>query len=113
MTKSLPDPAELAARIERSMAKGLDLVDAFRSVTGSGPQGANRALEVEHRKSLAANRTVVRRHTSKVQRLKAEMTGGAVVAGTAGAIGVMSLRRRRTRRRSSGSAAPPSDWRSP
>ena len=73
------------------MAKGLDLVDAFRSVTGSGPRGANRALELEHRRSLAANRTVVRRHTSKVQRLKAEMTGGAVVAGTAGAVGVMSV----------------------
>ncbi len=89
MSKSRRDPAELAALIEQSVARGLDLVDAFRSATGKGSRGANRALELEHRRTLAANRTAVRRHTSRVQRLKAEMTGGAVVAGTAGAIGLI------------------------
>lgn len=91
MSKSRPDPAELAARIERAMAKGLDMVDAFRSVTGSGSRGANRALELEHRKALAANRTAVRKHTSRVQSLKSEMTGGAVVAGVGGAAGLMDV----------------------
>ena len=91
MSKKRRDPAELVALIEERVAKGLDLVDAFRSATGKGPRGANKALEVEHRKALAANRTAVRRHTSKVQSLKTEMTGGAVVAGVGGAIGVMDV----------------------
>jgi len=91
VSKKRRDPAELVALIEERVAKGLDLVDAFRSATGKGPRGANKALEVEHRKALAANRTAVRRHTSKVQSLKTEMTGGAVVAGVGGAIGVMDV----------------------
>ena len=91
MSRKRRDPAELVARIEEQVAKGLDLVDAFRSATGKGPRGANKALELEHRKALAANRTAVRRHTSRVQTLKTEMTGGAVVAGVGGAIGVMDV----------------------
>ena len=81
MTKSRRDPAELAALIEQGVAKGLDLVDAFKSVTGKGPRGTSRALEIEHRKALAANRKLVSQHRSKVNGLKTEMTGGAVVAG--------------------------------
>jgi hypothetical protein len=91
VTKSRRDPAELAALIEQGVAKGLDLVDAFRSATGKGPRGANRALELEHRKALAANRTAVRKHTSRVQGLRTEMTGGAVVAGAGGAAGLIDV----------------------
>ena len=91
MTKSRRDPAELAALIEQGVAKGLDLVDAFKSVTGKGPRGTSRALEIEHRKALAANRKLVSQHRSKVNGLKTEMTGGAVVAGVGGSIGLVDV----------------------
>lgn len=89
MTKSRRDPAELAALIEQGVAKGLDIVDAFKSVTGKGPRGTSRALELEHRKAVAANRKIVSQHRSRVAGLKSQMSGGAVVAGVGGSIGVM------------------------
>lgn len=87
MTKSRRDPAELAALIEQGMARGLDVVDAFRAATGKGPHKQAKALEMEHRKALAANRKTVTKYTSRIHGLKSEMTGGAVVAGVGGAVG--------------------------
>jgi hypothetical protein len=89
VTKSRRDPAELAALIEQGMAKGLDVVDAFRAATGKGPHKQSKALEVEHRKALAANRKTVSTYTNRLHTLKSEMTGGAVVAGVGGAVGVI------------------------
>ena len=86
MTKSRRDPAELAALIEQGVAKGLDIVEAFKSVTGKGPRGTSRALELEHRKAVAANRKILSQHRSKVAGLKSQMSGGAVVAGVGGSI---------------------------
>ena len=91
MTKSRRDPAELAALIEQGVAKGLDLVDAFKSVTGKGTRGTNRALELEHRKALAANRKVVSQYRGRVQGLKTQMTSGAVVAGVGGSMGLIDV----------------------
>lgn len=91
MTKSRRDPAELAALIEQRVSKGLDLVDSFLAATGKGNYKANRALEIEHRKALAQNRSAVRKHSSRIQTLKSEMTGGAVVAGVGGTIGLLDV----------------------
>jgi hypothetical protein len=91
VSKKRRDPAELAALIEERVAKGLSVVDAFLAVTGKGPGKSNRALELEHRKAVAANRKAARKHTSTVQGLKSEMTGGAVAAGVGGSIGLIDV----------------------
>jgi hypothetical protein len=89
VSKPRRDPAELAALIEQGVARGLDAVDAFRAATGKGPHKSAKALEIEHRKALAANRKAVSKYTTRLQGLKSEMTGGAVVAGVGGSLGVI------------------------
>ena len=91
MTKSRRDPAEVMARLEQGMARGLDLIDAFRAATGRGPLSGNRALELEHRKAIAANTRAVKGHEHKVASLKSQMTGGAAVAGVGGAVGLIDV----------------------
>lgn len=91
MTKPRRDPAELAALIEQSVSRGIDLVDSFLAVTGKGPRASSKALAVEHRKAVAANRREVVRHRTRVSTLKSEVTGGAVVAGVGGSIGFLDV----------------------
>jgi hypothetical protein len=67
----------------------MDLVDSFLAATGKGARGPSRALELEHRKAVAANRREVARHRARVGSLKAQVTGGAVVAGVGGSIGLI------------------------
>ncbi len=89
MTKSRRDPAELAALIEQGVSRGIDLVDSFLAVTGKGPRGSSKALAVEHRKAVAANQRAVTRHRVRVKSLRSEVTGGAVVAGVGGTVGLI------------------------
>ena len=89
MTANRRQPAELAALIEQGVARGMDLVESFLTVTGRGARSSNRALELEHRKAVAANRREVAKHRARVGTLKAEVTGGAVVAGVGGTIGLI------------------------
>ena len=89
MTRSRRDPAELAALIEQRVTRGLDLVDSFLAVTGRGPKVSSKALALEHRKAVAANQRDVSRYRLRVNRLKSEVTGGAVVAGVGGSIGLI------------------------
>jgi hypothetical protein len=89
VTKPRRDPAEVAALIEQRVSRGLDLVDSFLAVTGKGPKASSKALAVEHRRAVAANRRDVKRHRTRVSTLKSEVTGGAVVAGVGGSIGLI------------------------
>ncbi len=89
VTRSRRDPAELAALIEQRVTRGLDLVDSFLAVTGRGPKVSSKALALEHRKAVAANQRDVSRYRLRVNRLKSEVTGGAVVAGVGGSIGLI------------------------
>lgn len=89
MTRRRRDPAELAALIEQGVARGIDLVDSFLAVTGKGPRASNKALALEHRRAVAANQREVARHRTRVGTLKSEVTGGAVVAGVGGSIGLI------------------------
>lgn len=81
---------DLAALIEQGLNRGLDVIDAFWAVGGSG-RGSSRALAREHRKALETQRRIVRKHERMVARLRRSMTAGAVVAGGAGSIGVLDL----------------------
>jgi hypothetical protein len=89
VTKQRRDPAEVVALIEQGVSRGLDLVDSFLAATGKGPRASGKALALEHRKAVAANRREVKRHRTRVSALKSEVTGGAVVAGVGGAIGLI------------------------
>jgi hypothetical protein len=89
VTRGRRDPAELAALIEQRVSRGIDLVDSFLAVTGKGPRASSKALALEHHKAVAANRRDVARHRTRVSTLKTEVTGGAVVAGVGGSIGLI------------------------
>ncbi len=91
MTKPRRDPAELAALIEQRVARGIDLVDSFLAVTGKGPRATSKSLAVEHRRAVAENRRQVAKHRTRVGTLKTEVTGGAVVAGVGGSIGLIDV----------------------
>lgn len=91
VTKPRRDPAEVAASIEAQVARGLDLVESFLATTGRGPKAGSKALAVEHRKAVAANKREVSRYRGRVARLKSQVTGGAVVAGAGGAIGLIDV----------------------
>jgi hypothetical protein len=91
VTKPRRDPAELAARIEQSVARGIDLVDSFLAVTGKGPRSSSKALAVEHRRAVAAHQRDVARYRTRTSTLKSEVTGGAVVAGVGGSIGLIDV----------------------
>jgi hypothetical protein len=91
VTKPRRDPAELAALIEQGVSKGLDVVDAFRAAKGKGPLKSAKALELDHKKNLAANRKAQRKHSNTVNGLKSEMTSGAVAAGVGGSLGLIDV----------------------
>lgn len=91
MTRPRRDPAELAASIEAQVSRGLDLVDSFLSVTGRGPKSGSKALAVEHRKAVAANQREVARYRGRIGRLRSQVTGGAVVAGVGGTVGLIDV----------------------
>ena len=91
MTKPRRDPAEWAALIEQGVTRGMDAVDAVLGATGRGRTGASTSLAVEHRKAVAANRRELARHRTRVGTLRTEVTGGAVVAGIGGSIGLIDV----------------------
>jgi hypothetical protein len=90
VSKKRRDGDELAALIEQGLNRGLDVIDAFWAVAGSG-RGTSRALAREQRRALESQRRLARRHERLVNRRRRSMTTGAVVAGAAGSIGVLDL----------------------
>ena len=91
MTKPRRDPAEWAALIEQGVTRGMDAVDAVLAATGRGNRAASTSLAAEHRKAIAANRRELARHRTRVGTLRTEVTGGAVVAGVGGSIGLIDV----------------------
>jgi hypothetical protein len=85
------DPAELAAAVEAGVARGMDIVDAFRSALDRAPSRMHRALEREHRKSVAAQLKARRRYEALLKANTMTNRLGFVVAGGAGVITVVDL----------------------
>ena len=85
------DPAEVAAIIEAGVSRGVDLVESFLAATGRGPRAGSKALAVEHRKAVAANKREIARHRGRLATLRTEVTGGAVVAATGATIGLIDV----------------------
>ena len=67
----------------------MDLVESFLAVNGKGPRASTRALEQEHRREMERSERALRRHRASAASLRGRATGGAVVAGVAGAGGVI------------------------
>lgn len=91
MAKKDRDPAELAAAVEAGVARGMDIVDAFRSALDRAPSRMHRALEREHRKSVAAQKAARRRYELSVRTTTLTTRVGFAVAGGAGAMSVVDL----------------------
>lgn len=83
------DATELAALVELGISRGLDVVDAFMAVAST--PASSRALAREHRRALQAQQRILRRHEKRVTRLRRTATGGTVVAGAAGSIGILDV----------------------
>lgn len=91
MAKKDRDPAELAAAVEAGVARGMDIVDAFRSALDRAPSRMHRALEREHRKSVAAQKAARRRYELSLRTSTLTSRFGFILAGGAGAISVVDL----------------------
>ena len=77
--------------IEQGVSRGMDLVDSFRVATGKAPRNTVKALAIEHRKAVEANRKQLRRHRVRAKSYQSQITGGAVVGGVGGAIGLIDV----------------------
>lgn len=77
--------------IEAGVSRGLDVVESFLAATGRGPKAGSKALAVEHRKAVAANKREIARHRNRIGALRTEVTAGAVVAGAGGSLGLIDL----------------------
>lgn len=77
--------------IEQTVARGLDLVDSFRMVTGKSPRPSSKSLAHEHRKAVEANRKSLTKYRVRAKSYQSQATGGAVVAGVGGALGLIDV----------------------
>ncbi len=77
--------------IEQGVARGLDLVDSFRIATGRAPRNSSKALAIEHRKTIEANRKRLRKHQVRAKSYQSQVTGGAVVGGVGGSLGLLDV----------------------
>ncbi|MDI1288981.1 MAG: hypothetical protein PSX37_03395, partial [bacterium] len=107
MSKPRRDPAEVVAMIEQGVARGLDLVDSFRIATGKAPRNSTKALAVEHRKTVEANRRRLRKHQVRAKSFQSQVTAGAVMGGVGGALGLLDVV---TETASSGGGVPGPAW---
>lgn len=77
--------------IEQGVARGLDLVDSFRVATGKAPRQSSKALALEHRKAVAANRKRLTKYRVRAKSYQSQVNGGAVVGGVGGALGFIDV----------------------
>ena len=89
--KKRRDPQELAALVQVGLAKGLDVVAAFRAATAHLPAVEAREMDREHRKAVEQHRRAVKHYEHQVRSLQTRATTGTAVAGVAGAVGVIDV----------------------
>ena len=86
-----PDGEQFARVVQAGISRGLDVVDAWRQARALRPTAQARALQAEHDRALAEQRRALRRHQRLQRRLTNEVTGGTVVVGVAGTLGVLDI----------------------
>ncbi len=85
------DREQFARVVQTGIARGMDVVDAWRQARAHRPSAQSRALRMEHDRRLAEQQRSLRRHQRKQRRLDNEVTGGVAVAGVAGTLGVLDI----------------------
>jgi len=85
------DRDQFARVVQAGLARGMDIVDAWRQARAHRPSAQARALQVEHDRRLAEQRRHLRRHQRLQRRLDNEVTAGTAVAGVGGTLGVLDI----------------------
>lgn len=85
------DPDQFARVVQASIARGMDVVEAWRQARAQRPTPQARQLHAEHQRLATQARREVSRHRRRDQRLQAQVTAGTAVAGVAGTIGVIDV----------------------
>lgn len=87
--KKKRSPEDLAQLVQVGLARGLDIVDAWRAATDSMPRSLSteqRQLERAHQQAVEQHRRSLRKHERSVQRLHTRVTAGTVGAVTGSAL---------------------------
>jgi hypothetical protein len=85
------DRDQFARVVQAGIARGMDVVDAWRLARSQRPSAQARALQAEEQRRLAEQQRALRRHQRRARTLDNEVTGGTAVAGVAGTLGVLDI----------------------
>lgn len=85
------DGDQFARLVQQGIARGLDVVDAWRQARAQRPSPQARQLQAAHDRAVAQARRETKRHHSRERRLQAEVVGGTAVAGVAGTVGILDV----------------------
>ncbi len=85
------DRDHFARVVQAGIARGMDVVDAWKQARAQRPSAQARALRAEHDRQLAEQQRALRRHQRRERTLNNEVTGGVAVAGVAGTLGVLDI----------------------
>ena len=84
-------PGNFAKAVESGIARGLDIVEAWRLARAQRPSPQTRQLQREHEQAAAKARREVQSHERRERQLQTRVIGGTAVAGVAGTVGVLDV----------------------
>ena len=84
-------PGNFAKAVESGIARGLDIVEAWRLARAQRPSPQTRQLQREHEQAAAKARREVQRRERRERQLQTRVIGGTAVAGVAGTVGVLDV----------------------
>ena len=85
------DRDQFARMVQAGIARGMDVIDAWRQARAQRPSAQARALQAQHSRQLADQQRALRKHQRRQRTLDNEVTGGTAVAGVAGTLGVLDI----------------------
>lgn len=80
-----------ARAVQTGIARGMDVVDAWKQARAARPSAQARALQIEQERIVALQRRDRSRYDRRVQRLQTQATAGTAIAGVAGTVGVIDV----------------------
>ena len=85
------DGDQFARRVQAGIARGLDVVEAWRLARAQRLTPQARQLQAEHQRLATAAKREVSRYRRRDRRLQTQVTAGTAVAGVAGTIGAIDV----------------------
>lgn len=85
------DAEQFTRVVQAGIARGMDVVDAWRVARSQRPSADSRALQAEHDRAARAFRKETSRYVQRQRQLQTQVTVGASVAGVAGTVGVIDV----------------------